>query len=92
MPPSSDDLDPVHLGELPPRCGCGLVGAGAAPAEDLKMVLNVAKSVLVGDMVGPSLDGGSFDLYGAAAVAADEVVVVAHGATSVGVFAVVGAD
>ena len=67
-----------------------LVGAAAAPAEDLKMVLNVAESVLVGDVVGPPLDGGAFDLDGASAVAADEVVV-AHRATSVSGFAVVGA-
>ena len=56
------------------------------------MVLNVAESVLVGDVVGPPLDGGAFDLDGASAVAADEVVVVAHRAASVGGFAVVGAD
>jgi hypothetical protein len=68
------------------------VGAAAAPAEDLQMVLNVAEPVLVGDVVCPSLDGWAFDLDGAAAVAADEVVVVAHRAASVGGFAVVGAD
>lgn len=32
--------------------------------------------MLVGDMVGPPLDGGSLDLDGAPAVAADEMVVV----------------
>jgi hypothetical protein len=41
------------------------------------MVLNLAEPVLVGDLVGPPLDGGAFDLDGAATVAADEVVVVA---------------
>jgi hypothetical protein len=56
------------------------------------MVLNVAKPMLVGDMVGPPLDGGAFDLDGAPAVAADEVVVVPHRAASVGGFAVAGAD
>ena len=56
------------------------------------MVLDVAKPVLVGDVVGPSLDGGAFDLDGASAVAADEVVVVPHRAASVGGFAVAGAD
>jgi hypothetical protein len=56
------------------------------------MVLDVAKAVLVGDVVGPPLDGGAFDLDGASAVAADEVVVVAHRAASVGGFAVAGAD
>jgi hypothetical protein len=47
---------------------------------------------LVGDVVGPPFDGGAFYLDGASAVAADEVVVVAHGAAPVGGFAVVGAD
>jgi hypothetical protein len=56
------------------------------------MVLDVAEPVLVGDVVGPPLDGGAFDLDGASAVAADEVVVVPHRAASVGGFAVVGAD
>ena len=56
------------------------------------MVLNLAESVLVGDVVGPPLDGGAFDLDGAAAVAAHEVVVVAHRAAPVGGFAVVGSD
>jgi len=56
------------------------------------MVLNVAKPMLVSDVVGPPLDSGALDLDGTAAVAADEVVVVAHRAASVGGFAVVGAD
>ena len=56
------------------------------------MVLDVAKPMLVGDMVGPPLNGGSFDLDGASAVAADEVVVVPHRAASVGSFAVAGPD
>jgi hypothetical protein len=56
------------------------------------MMLNLAKPVFVGDVVGPPLDGGAFDLDGAAAVAADEVVVVPHRAASVGSFAVAGAD
>jgi hypothetical protein len=56
------------------------------------MVLDVAKPMLVGDVVGPPLDGGAFDLDGASAVAADEVVVVPHRAASVGSFAVTGAD
>jgi hypothetical protein len=56
------------------------------------MVLDVAEPVLVSDVVGPALDCGPFDLYSAATVATDEVVVVAHGAASVGGFAVVGAD
>ena len=56
------------------------------------MVLDVAKPVLVGDVVGPPLDGGAFDLDRASAVAADEMVMVAHRAASVGGFAVVGAD
>ena len=66
--------------------------AAAAPAEDLEMVLNVAEPVLVGDVVGPAFDSGAFDLDGASAVAADEMVVVAHRAASVGGFAVAGAD
>jgi hypothetical protein len=56
------------------------------------MVLDVAKAVLVGDVVGPPLDGGAFDLHGAAAVAADQVMVMAHRAAPVGGFAVVGSD
>jgi hypothetical protein len=56
------------------------------------MVLNLAEPVLVGDVVGPPLDGGAFDLNGAAAVAADQVMVMAHRAAPVGGFAVVGAD
>jgi hypothetical protein len=56
------------------------------------VVLNVSEAVLVGDVVGPTLDGGAFYLDGASAVAADEVVVVAHGAAPVGGFAVAGAD
>ena len=56
------------------------------------MVLNLAESMLVGDVVSPPLDGGAFDLDGAATVAADQVVVVAHRAAPVGGFAVVGAD
>jgi hypothetical protein len=67
-------------------------GAAAAPPEDLKMVLNLAESVLIGDVVSPPLDGGALDLDGAATVAADQVVVVAHRAAPVGGFAVVGAD
>jgi hypothetical protein len=68
------------------------VGAAAAPAKDLEMVLDVAKAMLVGDVVGPPLDSGAFDLDGASAVAADEVVVVAHRAASVNSFTVAGAD
>jgi hypothetical protein len=58
------------------------------------MVLNIAKPMLVSDVVGPPLDNGALDFDGMAAVAADEVVVVvvAHRAASVGSFAVVGAD
>jgi hypothetical protein len=56
------------------------------------MVLDVAKPMLVGDVVGPPLDGGAFDLDGASAVAADEVVVVTRRTASVGGFAVAGAD
>jgi hypothetical protein len=69
-----------------------VIGAAAAPAEDLKMVLDVAKPMLIGDVVGPTLNGGAFDLDGTSAAAADEVVVVPHRAASVGGFAVVGAD
>jgi hypothetical protein len=56
------------------------------------MVLNLAKPMLVGDVVGPPLNSGAFDLDRASAVAADEVVVVPHRAASVGSFAVAGAD
>jgi hypothetical protein len=56
------------------------------------MVLDVAKPMLIGDVVGPPLNGGAFDLDGASAVAADKVVVVAHRAAAVGGFAVAGAD
>jgi hypothetical protein len=56
------------------------------------MVLNLAKPVFVGDVVGPPLDGGAFDLYGPATVAADKVVMVPHRAASVGGFSVAGAD
>jgi hypothetical protein len=56
------------------------------------MVLNIAKPMFVSDVVGPPLDNGALDFDGTAAVAADEVVVVAHRAASVGSFAVVGAD
>jgi hypothetical protein len=56
------------------------------------MMLDVAKSMLIGDVVGPPLDGGAFDLDGASAVAADEMVVVPHRAASVGSFAVAGPD
>jgi hypothetical protein len=56
------------------------------------MVLDVAKPMLIGDVVGPPLNGGAFDLDGASAVAADEVVVVTHRAASVGDFAVASAD
>jgi hypothetical protein len=56
------------------------------------MVLNLAEPVLVGDVVGPPLDGRALDLDSASTVTADEVVVVPHRAASVGSFAVAGAD
>jgi hypothetical protein len=56
------------------------------------MVLDVAKPMLIGDVVGPPLNGGAFDLDGASAVAADEMVVVPHRAASVGSFAVASTD
>ena len=67
-------------------------GAVVAAAENFEMVLNIAEPVLVGDAVGPAFNSGAFDLDGAAAVPADEVVVVAHGAAPIGRLTVVGAD
>ena len=68
------------------------VGAAAAPTKDLNMMLNLAKPVFVGDVVGPPLDSGAFDLDGASAVTADEVVVMPHRAAPVGGLTVAGAD
>ena len=48
--------------------------------------------MLVGNIVGPPLDGRALDFDGASTVAANEVVVVPHRAASVGSFAVAGAD
>jgi len=56
------------------------------------MVLNVAKPMLVGDVVGPPLDRGAFDLDSASAVTADEVVVMPHRAAPVGGLALAGTD
>ena len=42
------------------------------------MVFNFGKTVLIGNVACPSFDGGAFDFDGPAAVAADEMVVVAH--------------
>jgi hypothetical protein len=54
-------------------------------------VSDVDEAVAVGNPVGPLLDLGSFDLFGPAAVATDEVVMVLVGDTSaVEGFAVVG--
>jgi hypothetical protein len=80
------------LGRQRLRYGWVSSGAVAATAEDLEMVLNLAEPVFGGDAVGPAFDSRAFDFDGAPAVPADQVVVVAHRASPVCGFAVVGAD
>src|SRR3954447_1313784 len=65
------------------------VGAGA---EDLQRVADVGETVLVGDPVGPLLDGGPGHLHGEPAAPADEVVVVLPAAAPVEGLAGVGAQ
>src|SRR5450631_1412163 len=65
-------------------------GAGGAEAEDLQRVMNVAEAVLGADLVGPALDGRSFDLDGPPAASADQVMVVAVAAPPVDSFTVAG--
>jgi hypothetical protein len=84
-------LDSV-LGRQRLRHGWISSGAVATPAEDFEMVLNIAEPVFGGNAVSPAFDSRAFDLNGAPAVPANEMVMVAHRATSVGGFAVVGAD
>lgn len=64
-------------GELHP-----LTTALRARTSDLDRVGNLGISILRRDMVGPSLDLGSFDLYRGVAVSADEVMMMLIETTS----------
>jgi hypothetical protein len=65
---------------------------GVAGAEDLEVVADFAEAVLLGNRIGPSLDGWSRDLDRTAADAADQMMVMPGRAATVRSLAVVGSD
>jgi hypothetical protein len=68
------------------------VRAVAAQAEDLETVLNIAETVIRGDLSRPGFHSWSLDLYRTTAAPANEVVMVAGGAAAVSRLTVVSSD
>jgi hypothetical protein len=71
---------------------CFNARAVAAQAEDLEIVLNVAETVVRGDLTRPGLHGWTLDLDRATATPAHKVVMVTGGAAAISRLTFVSSD